>query len=114
MGDIKFIVNKDKRIVICKLLNCRDIPWNRISKYVSGGYWYEDMDVKQIYTGVARCSAEDEWDEEYGKKLALARAKRRRARDINRELNKFCDKIERQIRDLRHYGIHELPSIDDI
>lgn len=90
---IEYIVNKEKRIVVAmiKFGNREetfkdssyiydDISWGfrrikknaskRDEKYIQG---YDKMFFPRTISAKAKCSPEDEWDEEYGKQLARQR-----------------------------------------
>jgi len=112
MNDSKIIykINKEKRLVVCIITGCMDIAIDRINKY-SKHYMCEYADIiENEYVGIAKCSLEDEWDEEKGKKIALIRAKRKRGRDINRVLNRAIQTMKHEIKDIEKYGIHKLPD----
>ena len=112
MNDITYRVDKENKIVICWLSNCELIPEDRIHKYASIRIYDKDFLINGTFKGVARCSDEDEFDVEYGKKLALSRAKAKRCKAINEELNRFIKKAEADIARLKKYGIHKVPEID--
>lgn len=110
-NDISYKIDKENRIVICTIRNCKDIAINRITKYVWSypGTWDEYF-IRDRYVGVARCAEEDEWDEEYGKQLALLRAKRTRCHDINEKIQLCIKRMQKEIKDLQDYAIHEVPT----
>ena len=109
-SDVEFRVYEDKGIVVCRLLNCATIPLKRIIKYtdyeIDPRYLIDDT-----FVGIARCAAEDTFDEEYGKRLALSKAKAKRGRAINKMLNKFYETRLRELDNLVKFGIHEVPKI---
>ena len=112
MSDIKFVVNEEKKIVICKLENCKEIACNRLLKYAPSIFYSWDLcKIPDVFSGVARCAPEDEFDVEYGKKLALIRAKRKRGQAINKSLRKAVRMMEREIMDIKKYGIHHIPDL---
>lgn len=116
MGDIKFDVNPEKRRVICFLYNCENIALNRIKKYVPCfnteifAKKYK-LKIDPVYVGIAKCAPEDEFDVEYGKKLALTRAKQKRCKAINRVIYDVFDVIDCELNNLDRYGIHIIPSV---
>ena len=77
-SDCRFIINSDKRKVICILEGTEDVV---IDFTDPGLLWLfsakERMDLRMPnrFDGVATCAAEDEWDEEVGKALAFYRMK---------------------------------------
>ena len=107
MGDVSFRIDEKNKVVVCKITNCEDLAISRIDKYSYCDY--HDMNMYEIpdtFTGVARCNAYDKFDVEYGKKLALTRAKAKRGRAINAALYRYIKKAQRGLEDLKRYGIH--------
>lgn len=115
MGDIKFSVNEEKRRVICFLYNCDDIAIKRIKKYAPCfdiTKYKKKLRVDSLYIGVARCAPEDEFDEAFGKRLALSRAKAKRCRAVNNVIYDVLDHMENELDSLDAYGIHDVPEIE--
>ena len=113
--DIQFRVDKEHRMVFCKLSNCRDIAFKRLVKYAphlsACDLYYEDkLRIPNSFYGMAKCSPEDEWDEEKGKKVALAKAKRKRCKAVNKKIEYALKVMEREMHDLMKYAIHNVPS----
>ena len=114
-GDIEFLVFANKGVVVCKIHNCEFLAINRITKYIemnsplilSVAY---DYLIKNTFVGVAHCAPDDTWDEEFGKKLALTKAKAKRCKAINRAVKMFIEKTDRSLERLETYGIHEVPD----
>ena len=69
----KYIVNKEKRTVVCVLSDCSRDALKAIDKSFKEIFVY-DLYINDKYVGVAKCSPEDEWDEKIGKRLAFSRA----------------------------------------
>lgn len=111
MNDIEFKIDKENKVIVCKLKDCENIAWRRIDKYLDI-HDFENHAIKNTYIGVAKCRADDEWNEEYGKKLALLRARTKRAKDINRELKNYIQKIQRGIDNISTYGLSNIPDIE--
>ena len=111
---IIYKINKEKRVIVCTVTDCTHIATGRIYKYAKH-YMYEYADIiKDKYVGVAKCSPEDEWDEEKGKRLALIRAKRKRSKDINRVITRAIQIMKREIEDLEKYAIHKIPDENEV
>ena len=51
--------------------------------------------INERYIGIARCHNGDTFDEEFGKKLALARAKAKKADAIHRNFFKFIEQLDK-------------------
>lgn len=116
-GEVRFIVDKEHGVVVCKLTGCKDIAVSRLDKYMPnydyylmGSPYWINTDIKDTYTGIARCMPDDEWDEEYGKKLALLRAKQKRGKAVNKVLHMVMNQMACEMDDLRNYGIHKVPE----
>lgn len=116
-GEVRFFVDKEHGVVVCKLTGCKDIAVSRLDKYmpnydyylIGSPYWL-NTDIEDTYTGIARCNPEDEWDEEYGKELALLRAKQKRCKAVNNVLCEVMRQMACEMDDLRIYGIHKIPE----
>lgn len=106
-NDMIFVINKDEGIVVCKLSNCSEIARNRIWKYTQKLFQYPDVDyiIKDEYVGVAKCAPEDKFDLEYGKKLALSRAKQKRSKAVNSAIVDFINAQKHSIKELERFGI---------
>lgn len=115
LSDIEFYVNKKKGTVACKLSNCSSIAINRIYRYTDNVIrWIAKPDrylIDDVYLGIAKCAPEDSFDEEYGKKVALLKAKALRGRAINKALTRFTNDVWKSLTRLEDYGIHDIPSV---
>ena len=79
-------VDEDKRTVVCVLSTSYGELYNRVVKYAPSLQLYNVPYMEGSYVGIARCSSEDIFDPEFGKKLARVRAIRAKNRDMNRKL----------------------------
>ena len=111
--EAKYKINKENRTVTCIITTKEDFL-SRIIKYGFAEPFYrlpfeldnlreEDLDIR-TYVGVAKCSPEDEWDEEYGKHLAEYRATIKRKADINNEITAFVNRMNTNIDNIWLYG----------
>lgn len=87
--DCRFIVNEEKRKVICLIENTEnmfltfananfDIPYDCMDSVWSNAtpkHLREKLLMPNRFWGIATCDEEDEWDEEKGKLLAFSKAK---------------------------------------
>ena len=75
--DCKFYVNKEKRKIVCILENTRYMLTEFIENNDNSDYFILDdcLLLPNRFIGIATCSVDDEWDEEFGKKLAFRRMK---------------------------------------
>ena len=110
-NDIEYIVLEDKKIIVCKLWNCRYIASKRIRKHMNLGCMDDDRyAICDVYVGIARCDDEDEFDIEYGKRLALKRAKIKRGEAINNAIRNYIKGTRSNLNKLEANGIHKLPE----
>lgn len=105
----EYKVNKEKRTVVCIITTVNDIP-ERLAKYGLADEEYDDIDFEiRTYKGIAKCSLDDVWDEQYGRRLAEYRAARARQLDVNAELKNYINGITRCIDNLYDYGLMRDP-----
>ena len=69
---VEYYVDEAKKVVVCKLTGCEG---SLIYDMCQAGYPYHlDFLVNDSYVGKAKCSEDDTFDIEFGKKLAYQRA----------------------------------------
>lgn len=93
-GEI-FYINKAERTVTCVLYGCCNAVTRLVEKYadqVLSGY-YDDLSINYSYVGIAKCAPEDEFNEEFGMRLARYRASRKKEGDIKVVIRKFAKKL---------------------
>lgn len=110
MVKTSYIVNKEKRTIVC-IIETRDDVSKRFCKYdlPAGWTFYEKFGGDRVYKGVAKCAPEDEWDETYGKRLAEYRASKAREKYVNRCIKEYSDKVMKNIVNLNKYGRIKTP-----
>ena len=109
--DMEFKVYPDKGVVVCRLLNCEDVTIRRIVKYTNNRFIPSKYLIDDVFVGIAKCAPEDTFNEELGKEIALAKAKRKRGRAINKAIQKYITDTQRDIYNLKVYGIHDVPEL---
>lgn len=110
MVTTKFVVNKEKRTVVCIITTVDDVVL-RLGKYGLADEGYENFYAdERVYRGIAKCAPEDTWDETYGMKLAECRAMTKRQEDVNRELTKYIKDCRRRLKNLERYGMLRTPG----
>ena len=113
----KFIVNEDKKVVVCIITAINDIPY-RLQKYGlvdRNQFWYEqelEADIRR-YVGVARCLPGDKWDERYGRKLSEYKASMKRQKTVNREIYNWAERQTNKLADLTTYGYLKDPHFPE-
>jgi len=58
-------------------------------------YHVKNALINERYVGIAKCRDSDTFDEEFGKKLALARAKAKKADAVYRNFFKFIEQLDK-------------------
>lgn len=109
MVTTEFIVNEEKRTVVCIITTVDDMA-DRLAKYGLADDQYDDIEDVRIYKGIAKCCPQDTWDESYGKKLAEWRAARRRQVDINNEICDYINSMDDRLETLATYGRLKNPT----
>jgi len=96
---IKYFINKEERTVVCVLEQCEydfvDFV-NRLDNpltYAPPRFSYR---MPSTFRGRARCSKEDTWNEEYGKRLAYHRAKVAHDKSLFNHCNKLMNYIDKK------------------
>lgn len=112
--DCKFIVNEQKRKVICILdettylvtdflsADCFDFPFRLTNEE------YKELKMPNRFVGVATCASEDKWDEELGKAIAFSKLKYKVNASIFKRGDKLIEtldkKIDKIIKQFNDYG----------
>lgn len=105
----EYFVNEEKRTIACVVTTIDDVR-SRLEKYgLSSDEYDEDSLEIREYTGIAKCSPEDTWDETYGCHLAEYRAQKLRQIDVNNEIRKYIRGISKCIDNLYDYGLMKNP-----
>lgn len=87
-GKVTYEINRDERTVVAKIICEKTDPQTvfdcKVARYVDGNgaglleisrYYEHKYDIDHVYIGKAKCHHGDTFDEEFGMKLALLRAK---------------------------------------
>jgi hypothetical protein len=109
-GNVTYYVNCEKKTVVavvrCDVLTPLCILDRVLDKFenVNGNHnllemCFDDCHVRNAlindhYVGIAKCHEGDTFDEEFGKKLALARAKAKKADAIHAKFFKFIEQLD--------------------
>lgn len=109
--NVTYYVNRDKKTVVavieCDALTPLYILDNVFDKFENGNgnhnllemnfdnYHVRNAFVNERYVGVAKCHDSDTFDEKFGKKLALARAKTKKADAVYRNFFKFIEQLDK-------------------
>ena len=113
MNEVKYFIDEKNKTIVCQLCNCKHIAEYRVEKYATHlAPRFKELDISDKFYGIARCNPEDEFDIEYGKKISLTRAKRKRGQAINNMIKNLINKVQRELDTLEKYGIHEVPEVD--
>ena len=106
--DVKYFVNEEKRTVVAVLEGTKDLFTDFIydnNGLISLNDRYYDYDnryrLPNRFVGIAKCSVNDEWNEQLGKLIAFDRLKEKvnnsfikcankYVRDVDNDINTFC------------------------
>ena len=106
--EVKYIVNQEKRKIVCVIT---EDPYKLDLILDNVIYYFAPVDyrrIKKTYVGIATCAAEDEWNEEFGRKLAFDRAKTKLDRTIfsaaQKTINYLDKQIDRMMENVNAYG----------
>ena len=109
MKDCKFYVNEDKRTVVCVIpytgsmlidFIWEHFDWGDISMCDSISSIRKDLIMPRSFVGRAKCAAEDEWDEELGRKIAFSRAKDKCYKSFFKRANRFIQVVDARLGDM--------------
>ena len=107
----QYIVDKEKRKVVCVIHDTRMLLFDFIYDY--DGYLGNTINSDVIrmpnqFSGVATCAENDEWNEQLGRDIAFARAKYKLDRSFFRRANNFIavldERIGRMYDEFNQYG----------
>ena len=103
-------INEKDRIIVCIIETVNEVE-KRVRKYgVNGNFNGDSNPIVKRYVGKAKCSPEDQWNENYGKNLAKYRALVKRAKDVNQEIDKIIESNLFKINILREKGKIKIPE----
>lgn len=107
----QYIVDKEKRKVVCVIHDARMLLFDFIYDYDSYLGNTINSDVIRMpnqFSGVATCAEGDEWNEQLGRDIAFARAKYKLDRSFFRRANNFINmldkRIDRMYNEFNQYG----------
>ena len=103
---IRYVVNKEKRTCVALLENIEFDAINKINKMClkdarftdhANMYAYVCRDSKYVmpnkFVGVAKCSFEDNWDEEVGKRVAREKLLDKYHNELDKQLLRFLNNM---------------------
>ena len=108
---IRYIVNEKDRIVVAILNNCKRDAINAANAWTGTNTWdcYNRIDlcvrydnkylIPDKFTGIAKCSDEDTWDEAIGKQIARDRVLNKYHKSLNKAVRKINTDITRAASD---------------
>ena len=106
-SDCNFIVNKDKKTVVCVYEGCQcnfiDFITDNCKLTSVFSYYphtpsellYKKMLMPNRFTGVAVCGPDDEWDEKVGRLIAFSRMKDNLNRSFFKRANTFFNTVDK-------------------
>ena len=106
-NDVQYYINEEKRTVVAIIkcdINLPNKIFDRVfvnyqgdvkNSPVANGYCcYNDFCINKRFVGIAKCSPNDTFNVEFGKKLALQRAKVKKAKAVEKKYFKIVNAIE--------------------
>ena len=96
----RFIVNEQERKVICILENTRDLALDFVDTdylFSLSSKEYRELQMPNRFTGIATCSAGDEWDEEVGKAIAFGKLKYKVNTSLFKRGNKLVEMLDKKL-----------------
>lgn len=111
--DCRYIVNEDKRKVICLIENtenmfiafannnleipcdCYNTVWTPVKN--SSKHFYRKLRMPKRFWGIATCAENDEWDVEKGKLLAFSKAKDKLNTSFFKRANFYINTLDRSL-----------------
>ncbi len=110
MSDCKFYVDEDARVVVCVIPNANDMVidfvrehfrWDDVDMDYAIDYHFEPkLQMPRSFMGKAVCAAEDEWNEELGRKIAFSRAKDKCYKSFFKRANLLVQTYDRRLGDM--------------
>ena len=107
----EYIINEEKRVVVCQITAIDDLNMRLVKYGFNPHYNYSKV---KTYRGIARCHPDDVWNVTYGKRLAEYRASKKRVKDVNQEIEKFIDKLQKCSLALVKYGVMKQPRYPEL
>jgi len=113
MSNCRFYVDETARTVVCVIPNTKNMvmdfivehfDWHDVNMYEAVNSWdnkfYTKLYMPNSFMGKAVCAAEDEWDEELGRKIAFARAKDKCYKSFFKRANLFVQTVDARLGDM--------------
>ena len=107
-SDCRFSINKDARTIVCVIPHTTDMLYDFLTQnfqsrdfdIISTALDWSMMIMPKSFSGKATCAEEDEWDEELGKNIAYARARRKLYHSFFRRANHIVNTIDLQLNNM--------------
>lgn len=97
MFDVQYFVNEEKRIVVAKISGAaNELCCDLCKKGIEG----VPVFTQDKFVGKAKCSPDDAFDIEKGKKIAFKRAYYKYVKAKHAEINRFADWVEQRDREV--------------
>ena len=105
--DCRYIVDKDKRKVVCIIDHTSDIFTDFMETnfkifiyddpFWNSGKFMKKLIMPKRFIGIATCSPEDEWNEDTGKLIAYSRAKDNLNKSFFNRANLYINSLDKEI-----------------
>ena len=102
-SDATYFINEEKKVVVCTINKTRDLFINFVVenfKIWPTYFAYDEslfhmLEMPNKFTGVARCSENDEWNPETGKLIAFSRMKDNLNKSFFKRANTYVNFLDR-------------------
>lgn len=112
-SDCKFVVNEEKKTVVCIYDDCKydfinfinsncefeAFPYHVYNDKNGMKNLYDRMIMPNRFVGVAKCGENDEWDEKIGRLIAFSRMKDNLNRSFFKRANTFFNTMDKWLDD---------------
>lgn len=114
---VHYIVKKDERVVVCVITGTKNYFFDymmtrtRQHNYLdSTTFCFDDKyNLKNSYSGIARCVPGDEWNEELGRKIAFNKAKEKLNNAFFKRAKTYVNEVDSEFNQLigtiNNYGV---------
>lgn len=99
-NELQYVINEEKKTVTCIAWDCENDLIEYLLKKSSDSFTldtlvqnYEKLLLNHKYVGTAKCSPEDTFDVEIGKKIARAKMREKYTRDKFKAIDNFFDML---------------------
>ena len=98
-SDATYFINEEKKVVVCIVDKTKhlfnDFVEENFEIWPCDSSFFEKLEMPNKFTGVARCSENDEWNPETGKLIAFSRMKDNLNKSFFKRANTYVNFLDR-------------------